>query len=420
MAQEGLAEVATNPELGDVIVTHAYRGVRVQLMLRSVLVIFAALTIGFFPPSHDLLACWLIVAAYAIVAAASAGWARRGGIGPVRWMWLLLLADVAALTALALVAGLTSQQSWTADVLVNGFFALPLLAATQLRTWICAVVVVPATAAYLAVSIATQSANSEPWASILLRTLVLAGLSVGCVALSRVQQSRVLTIAGLVRDRTGLLSDLVGIEARERAALAEQLHDGALQYLLAARQDLEDARDQGDPAAFDRVEKALAESSQLLRSTVSELHPAVLARVGLAQAVADLARAIGQRGPLVVDSDLAGWPDRPTAADALLYSAARELLTNVAKHAHASWVRLALRLDEQTARLAVIDDGRGIPEGALDDQLARGHIGLASQRARIVAAGGELTVSAVEPAGTRIDVELPVDTAAQSPAPVRR
>jgi two-component system NarL family sensor kinase len=57
--------------------------------------------------------------------------------------WLTQFVDLAALTALTPLAGVAAQQSWTADVLKNGFLLLPVLAATQLRPRVCAAVVVP-------------------------------------------------------------------------------------------------------------------------------------------------------------------------------------------------------------------------------------------------------------------------------------
>lgn len=396
-------------ELADILTAHAYRGVRVQLVLRALLVVFMALTLAFVPPDHGLPACWAILAGYAAFEAAVTVWTARGGPGPVRWMWLALLVDAAALSAVTLVAGVGSAQSWTADVLINGFFVIPLLAATQLRPMVCLAVTAPTTVAYFVVSVATKDANGEPWSSILLRTLVLAGLSAAAVALSAVQRSRVRTIAGLVGQRADLLREMVGIETRERADLAEQLHDGALQYLLAARQDLDDARQAGDPASFDRVEQALVESARLLRSTVTELHPAVLDQAGLARALHSLADGFAERGRLAIAVDVDGWPDQPTPDDAILYSAARELLANVVKHSGARTATLGLhRREDGTAELVVSDDGCGIADGQLERQLADGHIGLASHRARITAAGGQLTVASRDAGGTSVTVRLGV------------
>jgi two-component system, NarL family, sensor kinase len=410
-----LRDVAANAELFGILLDHGYRGVRIQLLLRAVLVLFTLLTVVFVPPAHDRRTSYLIVAAYALWAAATAVWTRRGGVGPIQFVWLALFVDLLALASLTLIAGVASRQSWTADVLVNGFFLIPMLAATQLRPWVCTSVMVPTVVVYLAASIATKSANGEPWSSVLLRTMVLAGLGVGCVALSRVQQSRVLTISRLAKNRSDLLSELMTIEARERRTLAEQLHDGALQYVLAARHDLDDVREVADPEALDRIDHALGQSSVLLRSTVAQLHPSVLEQAGLVRAIADLVETSRTRAGCEVRFDVDGWPEGlRTSSDALLFSTARELLSNVVKHAQARTARVELSVRDSTARLVVADDGRGIPAGEVQRSLMHGHIGVASHRARVEAAGGSLTLSAGPSGGTVAEVMLPVN--AGSPA----
>ena len=279
--------------------------------------------------------------------------------------WLALLVDVVVLGVLTLLTGVATPQSWTSDVFTTGFLLIPVLAATQLRVWVCTAVVVPTAVVYFLAAVATREANVEPWTSLLLRTLVIVGVALGCVGLSRIQRSRVRTIGRLAQARSGLLAELTGLEERERRALSEHLHDGALQYVLAARFDLDDARETGDPAAFDRLEQALAESTRLLRSTVAELHPAVLARAGLPSALRDLATAAAARGGLAVTVDAEGWPaGERTEADPLLYRTAAELLNNVVKHAQAASAVVTLELADGTARLVVADDGVGMPENA--------------------------------------------------------
>jgi len=238
-------------------------------------------------------------------------------------------------------------------------------------------------------------------------------VGLAAIWLSRIQRSRVASIRGLVDDRTRLLTQLMTSTETEHRAMAENLHDGALQYVLAARFDLDDARETGDPAAFDRLEQALAESTRLLRSTVAELHPAVLARAGLPSALRDLAAAAAARGGLAVTVDAEGWPaGERTNADPLLYRTAAELLNNVVKHAEAGAATVTLELDHETARLVVADDGTGMPENAAGGALRRGHIGLASHTLRIDAAGGRFTSAAGTPHGTVVTVELPVHRSA--------
>src|SRR5664280_2768428 len=129
---------------------------------------------------------------------------------------------------------------------------------------------------------------------------------------------------------------------------------------VAARLDLEDARETAEPAAFDRLDQALTQSAQLLRTTVSELHPAVLEQSGLAAAVSGLARTAADRGGLELAMDVADWPaSARTRADLLLFGTARELLANVVRHADADRLRVELSLLSGRAELVVTDDGVG-------------------------------------------------------------
>ena len=396
-------------EVDAVALQHARRGVALQVALRWVLVGFVALTVIAVPPPRFVGVCAAIAGGYALWALAVALWTRRGHPATARMAWLALLVDVVVLGVLTLLTGVATPQSWTSDVFTTGFLLIPVLAATHLRVWVCTAVVVPTAVVYFLAAVATREANVEPWTSLLLRTLVIVGVALGCVGLSRIQRSRVRTIGRLAQARSGLLAELTGLEERERRALSEHLHDGALQYVLAARFDLDDARETGDPAAFDRLEQALAESTRLLRSTVAELHPAVLARAGLPSALRDLATAAAARGGLAVTVDAEGWPmGERTEADPLLYRTAAELLNNVVKHAQAASAVVTLELADGTARLVVADDGVGMPENAAGGALRRGHIGLASHTLRIDAAGGRFTSAANPPHGTVVTVELPV------------
>ena len=413
-----VADLDDHPDLYEILVDHAYRGVQVQIVLRGILVAFVVAVVVWIAPARDRAACYTIAAIYALWALGVALLAQRRGRQLVRLMWLALFVDLAALAGLAVAASSSVNQSWTSDVLVNGFFMIPILAATQLRPWVSAAVLVPTVAAYLASSIAAKQANGEPWSSIILRTGILAGICVGSILLSRVQRSRVLTIGRLIADRGELITELTTLEDREHRTLSEDLHDGALQYVLAARQDLDDARATADPTAFDRVDHALIETTQLLRSLMTQLHPAVLDQAGFLPALRDLARISAERGHFTCVIDAEQWDESlRTSADGLLLAAARELLTNVVKHAGAHRVSIELVRAHGTARLIVTDDGRGIRPGEVERQLAEGHIGLTSRRVRLEAAGGSLRIRPGSPSGTVAEVEVPAGLR-ESGAPV--
>lgn len=406
--RDELGELASSAELGAVLIDHAYRGIRVQFALRAVLVLFIVLVVILVPIEPAGALGQAIAVLYLLSTVTLVIVTRRTKVWLVRYIWLALYIDVIALASLCILAGAVHAEGWTADILLNGFFLLPVMATTQLRPWVCVSICAPASAAYVFCSIVTRVANDEPWTSLWLRTGVFAGLAVGCVLLCRLQQTRVLTIGALVSQRGTLLAQMVGIESRERQALAEHLHDGALQYVLAARHDLSDARQTANVESFERLEHALNESAQLLRTTVTGLHPAVLAQSGLRAAVEELAARLTARGVFTATVDAGRWPDgAKTSADDLLYATARELVRNVITHAAAAHVQIILELRDGTGRLVVSDDGRGIPGEVLNERLAVGHIGIASRRIRLEAAGGSLVLHSGEHGGTRVEASVP-------------
>jgi len=405
------------PEMMPIVVAHAERGITLQQALRAVLVLFVAATVIWLPPAVGAGVCALIAAGYLVAAIGLTWWLGGRGAAAVRWGWLGLYVDLAVLCAVSLIAGLSAGQSWTSYVLLGGLFLLPVLAATQLRWRVCVGVVVPTVAVYLLDGVLTRQGDDEPWASVILRTLALVGVGVAAIGLSRIQRSRVAAIAGLVADRNQLLTELMTVTDTERRRLAEDLHDNALQYVLAARFDAEDARETAEPAAFDRLDQALTQSAQLLRTTVSELHPAVLEQSGLAAAVSGLARIAADRGGLELAMDVADWPaSARTRADLLLFGTARELLANVVRHAGADRLRVELSLLSGRAELVVTDDGVGADPATVAGRLAEGHIGLNSQRVRIEAAGGSFTLRAPPAGGTVVAVSVPVPATVREPA----
>ncbi|MFD4867547.1 sensor histidine kinase [Streptomyces sp. NPDC058412] len=237
---------------------------------------------------------------------------------------------------------------------------------------------------------------------------MLALLCVVAIAVSRVQERRLASVAALTISRSVLLEDVVSAESRERRAVAESVHDGPLQTVLAVRQDLGQARKapDGGPAYVDRAYELLADVERELRQVSVTLHPSVLEEAGLAAAVRTLAETASERGGITVDCAL----ERPrrTPADPMLFGAARELLGNVVRHARATHVRVGLRDTGTAVILEVQDDGVGVDPDLLAGRLAEGHIGMASQRARIEALGGRMELLPVE-RGTWVRVTVPVD-----------
>lgn len=388
-----------------------FRGLLLQCALRVLLAAFVFFALLLQPPDTYRWPYGLLWVGYVVVVIGWSFWALRpanpAGIETMRSVALLMLcADVAVVSILSVETGLSSPNTWTSDVLQHGLFLIPLIAAAQLDPFVSAVIAIPTVGAFFVVNWVDKEANGdEPWGSILSTTAVLFGLAAGSVALSWIQQTNSRTIANLAQERTHLLEEVISLEKRERQTLSERLHDGALQYILASRREMEEVRE-GSGDAMDRVDSALAESSRLLRDVVRELHPEVLARAGLKAAITSLADGIASRTNLTVHFESDGWPDDlRTDADHLLYSAAREFSTNVIKHAQAENLRFALQHADGRAMLRIADDGVGIPRERLALSVEKGHIGFASIRAKVLAVGGVLEIHS--PPGTEIAISLP-------------
>ena len=157
--------------------------------------------------------------------------------------------------------------------------------------------------------------------------------------------------------------------------------------------------------ALARAEQAVLETVGDLRDAIFELHPYVLDEAGLEAAVRTVAERAAMHGGLELTLDM--QPDVGGRHDQLLYSAAREFVSNVVRHAGARRIEVELSRANGDVVLVVEDDGRGLDPSQLAARLADGHIGLASQRVRVESAGGRMSVVSRPGAGTRAEVRLP-------------
>ena len=203
-------------------------------------------------------------------------------------------------------------------------------------------------------------------------------------------------------------SRIVEAADAERRRVERNLHDGAQQRLVALSLALRRAQAQLPDDASGDASATLDEAAAQLRTALSELrelargiHPAVLSEAGLGPAL----RTLAAECPVEVTVELDLPADLPAPVEVAAYYVAAEALTNVAKYADASRVRLVAGTTDGTVRLQISDDGRG---GA-DPAAGSGLRGLAD---RVAAVGGRLEVDSPPGSGTSIVATLPVDEAA--------
>lgn len=197
----------------------------------------------------------------------------------------------------------------------------------------------------------------------------------------------------------------VGAADTERRRIERDLHDGAQQRLVALGVELGAAKRAAaaDPdAARDAIDHAHREVKEVLaelRDLVRGIHPAVLTDRGLDAALS----ALAARSPVPVEVDV---PDVDAlaactpAAQAAAYFVTAEALTNAARHAGASLVRLDVRVSGDMLRLEIADDGHG---GAVELPGS----GLEGLRGRVEALDGSFHLESPAGHGTRLVVEVP-------------
>jgi two-component system NarL family sensor kinase len=372
---------------------------RVVAWLRLPAIALIALSQGLEHPNPEEM--WFLVT-LALFSAWSAGllaWVLLRPAGP-RLALVATGVDVVAISVLAVLSGGAFSHARLA------FFLVPVTVAFRFRPAITVAATVVTTAAYVLQAVAHPATDQlEAARFIATQAGFIAWVGVACVLLSLLLARRTELVTRLADSRSRLLADALSAEQRERKALAEALHDHALQNLLSARHELEEAAETGPHPALDRADTALVETVGQLREAVFELHPYVLEEAGLEAAVRSVAQEAASRAGLELRLDLHSTQRHPR--EQLLFSAARELVSNVVRHAHAHRLTVRLRAAEGALVLAVEDDGRGFSEERLAESLADGHVGLASQRVRIEAAGGRMEVDSGPDEGTRVEIRLP-------------
>jgi signal transduction histidine kinase len=211
------------------------------------------------------------------------------------------------------------------------------------------------------------------------------------------------------RQRQRLMSCLLWAEEDERRRIAAGVHDDALQLMAAAvMQAGEVRRLVTDAKAAERIhdlEDLVQAAIGRLRLMLFDLRPPPLDRDALRTVLQRyLAYRLDETGTVhELTDDLDHEPPQETSLVA--FRIVQEAITNVAKHARASTVTVALRRRERGLSIRITDDGRGFP--ADDGRVWLRHSGLRAMEERAQLFGGHLRLWSAPGAGTTVEVWIP-------------
>jgi two-component system sensor histidine kinase UhpB len=213
------------------------------------------------------------------------------------------------------------------------------------------------------------------------------------------------------RDNDDLTRSLLALQERERTHLAQALHDDLGQHLAGIRAQaclLQAIKDQ--PQLVSSTARCLDDNCVQLqdgfRRLTRDLYPVMLDHLELPEAI----RLLGEQWQNAQGIDLRlhlgpRIPRLPLRTKEHLYRLLQESLTNVAKHAQASFVRVRLSTKGQRLRLLVSDNGCG------EIEALRPGIGLRSMRERARALGGSLSASGRAGSGWTVYLDVPLSEA---------
>ena len=229
------------------------------------------------------------------------------------------------------------------------------------------------------------------------------------------QQARLLDKVRAAHERLRRLAQqIVSAQEKERQRLSRALHDEAGQALTALKISLE-LIERDLPVEFSSLRQRIGDAAGLTDATMEQirllaqdLHPPALDAVGLNPTLEGFCRDFAKRTGLSIDYLGLELPILSEETNTCLYRFLQEALTNVAKHARANQVYVALCCDAETVSLSVEDDGRGFDRQATFSISGWPMgIGLLGMQERLDSLEGRLEIESQPGQGTRLVAHLP-------------
>ena len=203
------------------------------------------------------------------------------------------------------------------------------------------------------------------------------------------------------------------VREEERTLIAREMHDELGQALTGVRMQLHGLIHEppGDPkvlvARVDAAVSLVDSTIETVRAMSWRLRPPILDDLGLEAAIEWHAGEFTSHSGLAVRLDLK-LGERPLDRDRIttVFRILQEALTNVARHAEASNVEIALTESKYKLVLDVRDDGKGIANRDVTSATALGLIGM---RERAGTLGGRVVIRRTDQGGTQVELTLPLE-----------
>jgi signal transduction histidine kinase len=261
---------------------------------------------------------------------------------------------------------------------------------------------------------------TEPCAAIVARVQapvdrVDAFLTVAAQALTPVLERELLLERSAERERI-----LVSAGEQRLMRIGFDLHDGAIQDVLALGADITHLRDQIYPfivdshrdratGRFDDLLARVVELDRQLRELSRSLESRSIVSRPLGEILHREVDAFIERSGIDATLEIRGDPESLTSAQRIaVYRAIQESLSNVKEHSGASTVEIRLRMRRSSIEVRVVDDGQGFEVGrALARAAQRGRLGIVGIGERVRMLGGSFEIDSAPGGPTMLTFALP-------------
>jgi signal transduction histidine kinase len=229
----------------------------------------------------------------------------------------------------------------------------------------------------------------------------------------REEQAKVLRNREELRHLSGRL---VRAQEDERRTIARELHDEIGQALTAV--DVELAGAEGLVGADTRAAGAIHEARTVTQRALSGirdlsqlLRPSMLDDFGLPDTLKWYLRKFSDRTGVRTELVKEGLDERlPIDVEVCVYRAIQEALTNVTRHAQATSCRVFIQRLAASVIVTIEDNGIGWQASAAGSSARPDGLGLIGIRERVLELGGTFRIEGERGKGTRLTIELPLDT----------
>ena len=213
-----------------------------------------------------------------------------------------------------------------------------------------------------------------------------------------------------------LAAHLQSVREEERTHIAREIHDELGQMLTALKMDVallqrkvKNVNPNLNEAANDMqaMSGLIDDTIKSVRKIATELRPEILDELGIKDAIEWETQIFRNRTGIECEfitnlNEQNLERDQATA----LFRILQETLTNIARHANATEVKVTLNHEDNELIMEIIDNGKGITDAETQGEKSLGILGM---RERTMLLGGEFKIQGISGKGTKVIVRIPID-----------